>query len=246
MSGFRIEESPLGRIAVAPSVPAGCAVFYTSIDFLGRITDELSRMMTAFIRERFGIDASMTTCYQVHSATVRLAQHEPQWRECDACDALWSADRHVALGIKVADCLPVAIIDSAHSVIANVHSGWRGTVQNITSETIDALQRSGAFAAAAARAYLGPSIRACCFEVGEEVVREFTEAFEGFERYVDRTQAKPHIDLPAVTRDILQERGFREENIFDSQICTRCEDSIFHSYRRAGKGGGRNLALVAQ
>lgn len=246
MGGFQIEESPFGRIAVAPSVPSGCAVFYTSIDCAGRITDELSQTMSAFIRQRFGLETSLVTCFQVHSATVRRVQHEWRWRESDACDALWSADRRVALGIKVADCLPVAMIDPAHSVIANVHSGWRGTLQNITSETIDALERSSAFAAAAARAYLGPSIRACCFEVGEEVVREFTEAFEGFERYVDRTHAKPHIDVAAVTRDILLQRGFNEENIFDSQICTRCEGSNFHSYRRAGKGGGRNLALVVQ
>ncbi len=244
MPGFLIEQSSLGRIVVAPSLPKGCAVFYTTADLEGRLTDEVSQAVTGLIRVRFGIDASLTTCFQVHSATVERAGRESHWRECDSCDALWTSEPHVALGIKVADCLPVAIIDPVHSVIANVHSGWRGTLQNITAETVDALQRATAFDASNALAYLGPSIRACCFEVGEEVIEQFAANFEGFDRYVDRSRTRPHIDLVARTSDVLLTRGFREENIFDSGLCTRCDGSIFHSHRRK-KGSGRNLALVA-
>ncbi len=245
MTGFPIEQSPIGRIAVGPSVPNGYAVFYTTSDFSGRITEEIAQTLTRLIRERFGIDCSLTTCHQIHSATVRRAQREGHWRECDSCDALWTSDDHVALGIKVADCLPVAMIDPTQSTMANVHSGWRGTAKQITAEAIEAIQRSTGFDTAQAFAWLGPSIRACCFEVGEEVVDQFVASFRGFERYVDRSRAKPHIDIAAVTIDILRERGFRDSRIFDSQICTRCEGSIFHSYRRAPKRGGRNLAFVA-
>jgi polyphenol oxidase len=245
MAGFVVEESSLGRIVVAPSLPAGFAVFYTTVDFEGRINGEIAPAITGLIRDRFGIDASLTTCCQVHSATVQRAQRESRWRECDSCDALWTEEPHVALGIKVADCLPVAMIDPVHSVVANVHSGWRGTLQNIAAETIDGLQRASEFDPATSLAYLGPSIRACCFEVGEEVVEQFVARFDGFERYVDRSKSKPHVDLVAVTNDVLRSRGFREEKIFDSGLCTRCEGSMFHSYRGREKGGGRNLALVA-
>ncbi|MEA2488660.1 MAG: purine-nucleoside/S-methyl-5-thioadenosine phosphorylase / adenosine deaminase, partial [Acidobacteriota bacterium] len=92
----------------------------------------------------------------------------------------------------------------------------------------------------------GPTIRVCCFEVGEEVVAEFTAAYEGAERFVDRSHAKPHIDLAALTADVLRHRGFTCDRISDSGLCTRCEGSVFHSYRRDGKGGGRNLQVVAQ
>ncbi len=245
MAGFQVEQSPIGRIVVAPSVPRRYAVFYTTIDFSGRITDEVAQTLTAMIRDRFGIDASLTTCYQVHSATVQRAQPGKLWRECDACDALWTTDDHVALGIKVADCLPVTMIDPANSVMANVHSGWRGTVQRITAEALDAVQRSAGFDPTSGFAWLGPSIRGCCFEVGEEVVEQFSQAFADAERYIDRSQAKPHIDIAALTVDMLHQRGFPEDRIFDSQICTRCEGSIFHSHRRGPKGGGRNLAFAA-
>jgi copper oxidase (laccase) domain-containing protein len=75
--------------------------------------------------------------------------------------------------------------------------------------------------------------------VGEEVAQQFDS------KYVGRSHRKPHVDLVAFTRDILLAKGFAHERIFDSGLCTRCEGSIFHSFRRDG-AGGRNLAIVAQ
>ena len=126
---FIVQQSPFGRIVVAPHVPEGFAVFYTTRDFDGRLNDAVARELMAFIHEQFGIDASLTTCVQVHGAAASAATPLKRWRECDSCDALWSAERGVALGIKVADCLPVAMVDPVHNVTANVHSGWRGAAQ---------------------------------------------------------------------------------------------------------------------
>jgi YfiH family protein len=230
---FEIEQSPFGRIVVAPNA----RLFYTTRDFDGRLNDRVAGEITAFIRERFGIDASLNTCTQVHGVAVAIGNRSKAWRECDSCDALWSAERGVALGIKVADCLPVSMLDRGNNIAGNIHSGWRGAAQNIVGATLDAMQRSSAFSVEEAEAWLGPSIRVCCFEVGEEVAGRFDE------RFVDRSHAKPHVDLPAYTADVLRSRGV--ERIHDSQLCTRCEGSIFHSFRRDGSGG-RNLALLTQ
>src|SRR5258706_1361906 len=213
------EDSPFGRIVVAPNVTAGRAVFYTTRDFDGRLNDAVAQL-TAFIRERFGIETSLNTCVQVHGVGVSATKKQEQWRECDSCDALWSAERGTTLGIKVADCLPVAMVDPGNNIIANVHSGWRGAVQNIVAETLDVIERASAFNAREALAWLGPSIRACCFEVGDEVAQRFDE------RFVDRSHAKPHIDLAAYTAEVLISRGFAANRIFDSQLCTRCDGSI--------------------
>ena len=112
------EDSPLGRIVVPPSLPPGFALFATTRDYPGKI---VAHELTGVLRERFGVEATLTTCVQIHSATVTRARHEHSWRECDSCDALWTDERHVALGIKVADCLPVSLIDPGHHVIANIH-----------------------------------------------------------------------------------------------------------------------------
>jgi YfiH family protein len=230
----------IGRIVVPPGVPSGFALFYTTRDFPGFLTADVARELTGFIEERFGIAASLTTCNQVHGTAVGNVDAGAPWRECDSCDALYSHTPRTALGIKVADCLPVTMIDPVHSVIANIHSGWRGAAQAITAKTIDTIERETPFDAKTSRAWLGPSIRACCFEVGEEVAVQFDEHF------VDRNHDKPHVDLPSFTKAVLLERGFAADTIIDTELCTRCEGSIFHSYRRDRKGGGRNLALVAQ
>lgn len=206
---FSIEPSPLGRIVVAPEVPAGHRLFYTTRDSDGAIDDALQQFAGMPIAH----------CRQVHGVTVtRCGGGE--------CDALW-ADVPAALAIKVADCLPVSLI--GENVIANIHCGWRGAVQEIIDATLDAAGIPDA-------AWLGPSIRVCCFEVGEEVAARFDAAF------VDRTRAKPHVDIAAFAAARLRARGVAR--VHDSGLCTRCDGSIFHSYRREGKGGGRNLAVL--
>jgi YfiH family protein len=227
---WSIETTSIGRVVVPPHVPESFAVFCTTLDYRGDID---SAAIAGLLRERFALENdAVATCVQIHSANVVRASGGVH-RDCDA---LWTNERGTALGIKIADCLPIALIDPARAIVANIHSGWRGAVQQIVVKTLDALD---GFEPASSFAYLGPSIRVCCFEVGEEVAEQFDA------RFVERTPAKPHVDLPAMTIAILRERGFAPERIFDSGLCTRCAGSIFHSYRRDGKGGGRNLMIAA-
>lgn len=240
---WAIEASPLGRILVAPDVPAGFALFYTTRDLDGRLTPDLVEDIDRLLSARFGISASLTTCTQVHGAVASEAKASRSWYECDSCDALWSMERQTALGIKVADCLPVTIIDSQHEIMANIHSGWRGTVRHITASTVASLLASTPFDPACATAWLGPAIRQCCFEVGDEVVTQFRDSFADVEPFVDRSGSRPHIDVAGVTTRALRELGFK--TILDSGLCTRCDGSLFHSYRRDGAARGRTLAIVA-
>jgi YfiH family protein len=236
---WSIEHTDIGRIVVPPSLPDGLALFYTTIDFDGRLDDAAVARLMRIVHDRFGIEAALSTCVQVHGKSVVRATRDARWRECDSCDALFSSETGTALGIKVADCLPITIADMDRGIIANIHSGWRGAVQKIAAEAIDAIGG----VTANAQAWLGPSIRACCFEVGEEVVDQLRASYAEVESFVDRSGAKPHVDLPGLTAALLAERGFKPDHIHDSGLCTRCDGSIFHSYRR--QQGGRNLAIAA-
>jgi purine-nucleoside/S-methyl-5'-thioadenosine phosphorylase / adenosine deaminase len=210
---YSVEQSPLGRIVVAPDVPEGYRLFYTTRDFDGSVGDRLKQF----------VGAELFTCHQVHGKTITKAG-----MACDTCDALWSDAPNTALAIKVADCLPVTLIDPDRGVMANIHSGWRGAVQRIVDAAVDAIG-----ATPSTIAWLGPSIRVCCFEVGEEVAEQFPT--------VDRTYSKPHVDLAKFTTQLLQARGVG--TIYDSGLCTKCGD-LFHSYRHRDKG--RNLAIVCR
>jgi YfiH family protein len=231
LPGFSIEPSPLGRIVVAPEVPEGHRLFYTTRDYDGAI-DETP--------ERF-VGMPISHCKQVHGVTVLhggqallpVPRHGTRGQARvpvlhGECDALWS-DRPAALAIKVADCLPVSLIGDGF--IANIHAGWRGAAQQIVDVTLDT-------AGIAHSAWLGPSIRVCCFEVGEEVAERFPGEF------VARGKARPHVDIAGYVASRLRARGVGR--VHDSGLCTRCDGSIFHSYRRDGRGGGRNLAILAK
>lgn len=230
LTNASVKHTAIGRIAIPANVPAGFRVFYTTIDFDGRIEDRIRE----FVRP-----ARLSSCHQVHGAAVFAVGRTPLAEEGGerptepTCDALWSNVPGTALAIKVADCLPISIIDAKSAVIANIHSGWRGAVQQITAKTLDAAPLDPKTSIA----FLGPAIRVCCFEVGEEVAAQFDA------RFVDRTRGpKPHVDVAAFTAAVLRDRGF--DRIVDTELCTRCPGSIFHSYRR-DKKSGRNLAIVA-
>lgn len=240
------EQTALGRIVVPPSVPEGFAIFYTTSDFRGRLTDDIAGDLLSVLHKRSAIVATLATCYQVHGAHTVRAPRSKDWEECSACDALWSDEPGTALAIKVADCLPVSLIEPKHGVIVNVHAGWRGVVQRVVEEALRETTSAAAFQPSEAHAYLGPSIRVCCFEVGDEVVAELERAYGDIGRYVDRSRAKAHVDLAGLTARTLRELGIPASQIHDSEMCTRCEGSIFHSYRRDPELGGRNLAIVAR
>lgn len=248
-SRWTIEQSAIGRIAVPPSLPPGLALFVTTIDFPGRLDEDRAGAVLGSLRERFGIEAGLATGMQVHGADLARISTPPPggWREVHACDALATRERRVALAVKIADCLPVTLFDAVAGVVAGIHSGWRGAAARIVPSAIERLAREEGFEPARAVAFLGPSIRSCCFEVGPEVVASLAAAYGDVEPHVDRGRgAKPHVDLPGLTRRLLRDAGFGEAAIDDSGLCTRCDGSIFHSFRRDAERAGRNLQVAAR
>ena len=96
---------------------------------------------------------------------------------------------------------------------------------------------------------IGPTIRKCHFEVEEDVKDMFLNKFNYIEEIVTIGQIKQgrqkyYIDTVKINKNILMEMGIKEENIIDSKICTVCNSSLMHSYRKEGKDAGRNTALI--
>jgi polyphenol oxidase len=242
-----IRQTGIGRVLLPVIPDERTFVCWTSCDFPGYLDDGALARLLDVIENLRGERATLSTCEQVHGTTAtRVDSAATEWSECSRCDALWTTRRDHALAIKVADCLPVSILDSDQGFVANLHAGWRGAAAGIASSTLGELQKAGFGPSSSTRVFLGPSIQLCCFEVGEEVVDAFVEGHPGAERFVDRKLGpKPHLDLPGLVAEVLRQNGVFPENIWDARLCTRCEGSIFHSYRRSGPSSGRNLAVAA-
>ncbi len=152
-------------------------------------------------------------------------------------DALITNIRGKALVIKTADCQSVMLIDPVQNVIANVHSGWRGSVQNIIAKTIDTMAAKFNCRAEDLRAGVGPSLGPCCGEF-IHYQKEIPEAF--WEYRVSEVR----FDFWAISQEQLRQAGVRSEHIHISRICTKCNTNRFFSYRGEGQTGGFASVII--
>jgi YfiH family protein len=144
-----------------------------------------------------------------------------------------------AVGVRVADCVPLLLADPRTGDVAAVHAGWRGVVAKIVPAAVELLAGGPLYAA------IGPCIGACCFEVGRDVGAQIAQACGRGTVVVWGAQDKVYVDLRAAVRAQLLALGFSNGHIEDVPGCTRHDAARFHSYRRDGAGSGRMLAAIA-
>lgn len=144
-------------------------------------------------------------------------------------DALWTDAPGVVLAVLTADCVPVFLADPARRRIAVVHAGWRGLVGGIIEASVQAIGPSRDL-----RAYIGPSIGPCCYEVGEDVAAPAVAAFG------DAVVRDGHLDLWRGARIALARAGCNA--VTPSLACTRCAPHRYFSHRAGDVG---RQALVA-
>jgi YfiH family protein len=181
------------------------------------------------IREFSPQTIEMATLRQVHSNRVLTVDHPGLAGEADA---LITYMRGLTLSIKTADCYPILIGDPRTRSIAAIHAGWRGTAGRIVAETVAKMRADFGADSGDFQAAIGPGIGVCCYEVGEEVAREF--GLDG----------RGKIDLAGANRRQLIESGVPENQIHSINRCTRCEAEVFHSYRRDGEQAGRMISFI--
>ena len=133
-------------------------------------------------------------------------------------DVLVATDSRVTPTILTADCVPILL--AGDGVVAAAHAGWRGLVAG-------AIETAIAQVGEVTAAWVGPSIRGCCYEVGTEVI----ERFEGAGLPV---QDDSHVDPGRAARAILSRSGVGSVAVSDD--CTHCNENYF-SFRRDGVTG---------
>lgn len=243
---YELHDSPIGPVMVAKNAPAGTVAFFTGAAFDGFLKDGGAQTLRSWVRDSWNLDAPLVTCHQVHGTSLAQAPAGGDgWQELPECDAVWSRERRHMLAIKVADCVALLLRDPESGVSAGVHAGWRGASAGIVPKVLEGLAREAGLNPSSTLAWIGPAIRNCCFEVGEEVIEAMMQRVPEAGQWVDRSKGqKPHFDLGALVRADLLSAGLREENVSDSGVCTRCSEA-FHSYRRGAANAGRNLAVIA-
>lgn len=182
----------------------------------------------ASLEDAAGFDkGGLTLLKQVHGKEVRDVSGAPGL--AGEGDGLFYPSGTTApgprpvLGVLSADCVPVLI--KGENGVAAAHAGWRGLVAGIIEAAVERVGRLEA-------AWIGPSIHACCYEVGTEVL----DAFEARDLPIAGRGADGHgrVSPGRAAAVILHRLG--APYLVQTSICTSCDEDFF-SFRRDGLTG---------
>lgn len=159
-------------------------------------------------------------------------------------DALLTTQRDFAVGVRVADCVPILIAHPRSGAVAAVHAGWRGVVARILEASIEALcEDTGALTAELLIA-IGPHIGPLAFEVSQDVASEIAESAARDPSVIVPREPRPHVNLARAVENQLLALGVQASHLEHVTGCTFSDASRFFSFRRDGKASGRHLAVI--
>ena len=161
-------------------------------------------------------DLPLLTAQQVHGDKIAVVDRSIEAdKEFAGCDGLITNQHRIALGIHVADCCAIYVVDPKTPAIGLVHSGKKGTEQAIVSNAIGQMREHFGSDPAEMIVQLSPCIR------------------------------PPHYEIDFAAEIIQQCRAAGVKNIHDSGVCTACDIDRYYSYRAEKGKTGRMLALLA-
>ncbi len=153
------------------------------------------------------------------------------------CDTLITAETGVALCVRTADCLPVAVVGS--DVIALIHAGWRGLAADILGAVVRRIELEFGVPGNELEAVIGVGVGPCHYPVGSEVV----EALARLPVTDGSWRGDGRVDLAVWARGRLQTLGLAADRAHALPGCTACLPG-YHSYRRDRERAGRQWSAL--
>lgn len=185
---------------------------------------------------RVGIsEKNIVTQNQTHSANITYCENPEHLRNNDG---IYTPVKNLFLSVTIADCIPVFIYCSDKKIVAAVHSGWKGTANEISSKMINELKTKYSVNPKSIYCYIGPGISVKHYEIGKDIINNFSE--ESLEFRDD----KIFLDLKKEIFSQLRDSEIPEINIEVSDYCTFERLDLFHSYRRDGNLSGRMMGVI--
>ena len=175
----------------------------------------------------------------------------------------------LVLAVLAADCLPVILVDRKRRAVGVFHAGWRGTVKRIVEKGVGEMRRHFGSDPRDMTAAIGPGVRGCCYDVGEEVRTEFEMQFayagrlfrevkesdpvrEKYPLLFLTARAPGHSELPVklfldlveANRQQLLDAGLLPRNIDATAPCTACNTELLFSFRTEKGVTGRLMGAA--
>lgn len=188
---------------------------------------------------------SIVISSQFHNANIKVCSKKDRGEgvcrplSYSDIDGLVTNEENVTLCVFSADCIPVLFCDVKNKAVGACHCGWRGTYKNLPALMIEKMGEEYGTKPENIKAVIAPGISKCCYEVSEELWRDFTSRFSICDNEcAEIKNNKFYLGLPAINKKILRTSGVLNENIYISDLCTCCNSEFLHSHRATdGKRG---------
>ena len=251
-----IEGKNVGIIKFKPFIDLDYVEIAFSTRLGGVSTDYSSSMNFAFDRgdlrenvlENFriftkAINTTPSRCVyskQTHTTNVLYVDESnagmgiTKERNFDNIDGLITDKKNLCLVNSYADCVPLIFVDTKNKVIAASHSGWRGTVGNITKNTLNKMYEKFGTKPKDVRTFIGPSICMDCYEISTDVADEFKKAYsqkQWDKMLLDKHNGHFQLNLHIANYFNMVNSGISPENINVTNICTCCNPDLLFSHR---------------
>ncbi len=217
-----------------------------------QLLNEITGIEYAFQEINVSAPHTLVFCKQNHSSEVCFVEKNANSETITKtlADALIT-NTDLAIGVQTADCLPVLIATKSASFVAAVHAGWRGLLGGILVKTVSSLKQNGVLISDIVIT-IGPSIQHCCFEVGSEVIEEFSKTWHriwqnksppwtntqlknplAIKHQAPQTKDSYWFNLQKIAQMQLTDEGLTASQIEVLPVCTYCGTNDHASYRRA-------------
>lgn len=190
----------------------------------------------------------MTFTHQTHTTNVAVVREENRGTRFMETDGMVTNVPGICLVTFYADCVPLYFVDPVKKAIGMSHSGWRGTVGKIGKVTIEKMTEVYGSNPEDLVVAIGPSICQDCYEVSEDVIKQFKANFaEGIwpELFYQKDNGKYQLNLWKANEHVFLETGVKKENIAVTNVCTHCNPDILFSHRTTGNMRGNLSAFLA-
>ena len=242
-----LESTGLVKAGISQRIGGVSPSPYESLNLATHVSDKRDNVTRnqQKLSEHIGVKA-LKYCRQIHSDKVIDADQitHSYWNgngseeSSPTGDALISNINNTTLGVFTADCIPISILDVNTPAIAIVHAGWRGTLAQIATKTLDKMKDNYGTNPVNCLVHFGPSIHKCCYEVDSGLLSQFKQKFGNSVAFGN------HLCLQTANLKQLIDYAVPDSSISISPYCTACNINRFYSYRFEGEKTGRMLSYI--
>ena len=221
---------------------------WSSLNVGGTVGDDLERVKENRLLSFYALGRAPESAFevwQVHSADVVCVRApRPQGESLRQADIILTDTHEVTLFMRFADCVPILLHDARKGVVGLAHAGWRGTLNDVASATVNAMRKHYDSNPADIIAGIGPSIGPDHYQIGADVILQVMQKYgDESELLLKSHNGKIHFDLWKANHLLLERAGVGK--IENAEICTACHTADWFSHRAEKGRTGRFGALIS-